>query len=274
MQQGAGTAAGLLGVVLQPPICWLACGALPYCTRSSRGRRASAADTLTRCAWLSACLAAEEEAREGWEALYEGSLHACMHGPHCQLGDGCTVRWARCTVCWRDLAGRPAWPGCRGPVRCATLGLHALPMFTGWLSVYPIVCLPALLPAPCPQVGRRLTGVTILSGSVVRIWDSLERVLARHEMELSKSDRGETRTCCFAGVQACLPAGTLLLAAHVQGARYTVQDALCRTQSLLLHCCSKESGCTTALLHGAPGSPLPQRCASCAWTLETARCRS
>ncbi|KAI7844526.1 hypothetical protein COHA_001884 [Chlorella ohadii] len=72
----------------------------------------------------------EEEAREGWEASYEGSLHACMHGPHCQTGDGC-------------------------------------------------------------MVGRRLTGVTILSGSVVRIWDSLERVLGRHEMELSKSDRGE-----------------------------------------------------------------------------------
>jgi hypothetical protein len=39
------------------------------------------------------------------------------------------------------------------------------------------------------QVGRRLTGVTILSGSVVRIWDCLERVLSRHELELSKSDR-------------------------------------------------------------------------------------
>ena len=47
-----------------------------------------------------------------------------------------------------------------------------------------------LPPSPPLQVGRRLTGVTILSGSVVRIWDSLERVLTRHEMELSKSDRG------------------------------------------------------------------------------------
>lgn len=70
----------------------------------------------------------EEEAREGWEAQYDASLSACMHGEHCQQGAAC-------------------------------------------------------------QVGRRLTGVTILSGSVVRIWDSLERVLARHEMELSKSDR-------------------------------------------------------------------------------------
>ncbi|GAB4817714.1 hypothetical protein N2152v2_004760 [Parachlorella kessleri] len=39
------------------------------------------------------------------------------------------------------------------------------------------------------QVGRRLTEVVILSGSVVRIWDVLERVLAKHEMELSKPDR-------------------------------------------------------------------------------------
>lgn len=53
---------------------------------------------------------AEEEARAGWGELYEGSLHACMHGAHCQQGPGC-------------------------------------------------------------HVGRRLTGVTILSGSVVRIWD-------------------------------------------------------------------------------------------------------
>ncbi|KAL4859390.1 Protein strawberry notch 1 [Chlorella vulgaris] len=70
----------------------------------------------------------EEEAREGWEAQYEASLHSCMHGDHCQQGSSC-------------------------------------------------------------QVGRRLTGVTILSGSVVRIWDCLERVLSRHELELSKSDR-------------------------------------------------------------------------------------
>ncbi len=38
-------------------------------------------------------------------------------------------------------------------------------------------------------MGRRKTLVSILSGSVVRIWDVLERVLGRHEMELSKADR-------------------------------------------------------------------------------------
>jgi hypothetical protein len=39
------------------------------------------------------------------------------------------------------------------------------------------------------QWGRRLTVVTILTGSVVRIWDSLERVLARNEGTLSRADR-------------------------------------------------------------------------------------
>jgi len=39
------------------------------------------------------------------------------------------------------------------------------------------------------QVGRRLTEVTILSRSVVRIWGTLERVLGRHEHSLSRSDR-------------------------------------------------------------------------------------
>lgn len=39
------------------------------------------------------------------------------------------------------------------------------------------------------QVGRRLTQVTILSGSVVRIWGALESILERNEHSLSKSDR-------------------------------------------------------------------------------------
>lgn len=44
-------------------------------------------------------------------------------------------------------------------------------------------------PSCCLQVGRRLTEVTILSRSVVRIWGVLERVLQRHEHQLSRSDR-------------------------------------------------------------------------------------
>ena len=38
-------------------------------------------------------------------------------------------------------------------------------------------------------MGRRLTQVTILSGSVVRIWGTLENILERNEGSLSKSDR-------------------------------------------------------------------------------------
>jgi len=39
------------------------------------------------------------------------------------------------------------------------------------------------------QVGRRLTRVTILAGSIVRVWGSLERVLERAQGMLSRSDR-------------------------------------------------------------------------------------
>ncbi|KFM23228.1 Strawberry notch-like protein 1 [Auxenochlorella protothecoides] len=39
------------------------------------------------------------------------------------------------------------------------------------------------------EIGRRRTPVTVLTGSIVRIWDCLERVLTRHEAELSRSDR-------------------------------------------------------------------------------------
>ena len=40
-----------------------------------------------------------------------------------------------------------------------------------------------------PQVGKRKTPVTILGGSVVRVWGALEGVLQRHEHSLSRSDR-------------------------------------------------------------------------------------
>ena len=38
-------------------------------------------------------------------------------------------------------------------------------------------------------MGRRKTQVSILSGSVVRVWGALEGVLSRHEHSLSRSDR-------------------------------------------------------------------------------------
>ena len=39
------------------------------------------------------------------------------------------------------------------------------------------------------QVGRRLTRVTILTGSIVRVWGTLETVLERYQLGLSRSDR-------------------------------------------------------------------------------------
>lgn len=39
------------------------------------------------------------------------------------------------------------------------------------------------------QVGKRLTKVSMLSGSIVRVWGALEAVLVRSEAILSKSDR-------------------------------------------------------------------------------------
>ena len=38
-------------------------------------------------------------------------------------------------------------------------------------------------------MGKRLTTVTILSGSVVRVWGTLERILEQNQLSLSKSDR-------------------------------------------------------------------------------------
>ncbi len=33
-------------------------------------------------------------------------------------------------------------------------------------------------------IGRRLTRVTVLSGSVVRVWGTLEAVLAKHDLQV------------------------------------------------------------------------------------------
>ena len=39
------------------------------------------------------------------------------------------------------------------------------------------------------QFGKRLVQVSILSGSIVRVWGVLESVLQRHEHMLNKADR-------------------------------------------------------------------------------------
>ena len=32
-----------------------------------------------------------EDAKAGWEEVYEASLNACMHGPYCNQGSDCQV---------------------------------------------------------------------------------------------------------------------------------------------------------------------------------------
>eukprot|EP00891_Asterochloris_glomerata_P001845 jgi/Astpho2/1845/e_gw1.00038.339.1_t len=63
----------------------------------------------------------------------------------------------------------------------------------GWEEVYTMSlqhCMhgPGCTTTNC-SVGTRLTRVTILSGSVVRVWGTLEKVLQRNEGSLSKQDR-------------------------------------------------------------------------------------
>lgn len=173
--------------------------------------------------------------------------------PACTAHTASWARAARCACCaGGPRAVLPPWLRCAA----AAAGARASGPLQTPLDAASLTCtLPA---AACclPQVGRRLTGVTILSGSVVRIpaaathtrlpcgarawgrapvgaarasrvagssatltpgcpqvriWDSLERVLSRHEMELSKSDRGEPSRAA-----ACLlPAGVASCAAQV-----------------------------------------------------------
>ena len=68
------------------------------------------------------------------------------------------------------------------------------------------------LMALCLQVGKRLTKVSMISGSIVRVWGALESVLVRSESILSKSDRtmrivrvntGEAMS--LVGAWRCLP---------------------------------------------------------------------
>ncbi|KAK9855114.1 hypothetical protein WJX84_007868 [Apatococcus fuscideae] len=64
----------------------------------------------------------------------------------------------------------------------------------GWEDVYDAsfrACMhgPGCQQGPDCQVGRRLTSITILSGSVVRVWGTLESLLERHQGMLSRNDR-------------------------------------------------------------------------------------
>ena len=58
------------------------------------------------------------------------------------------------------------------------------------------------------QVGKRLTRVCMLAGSIVRVWGTLEAVLGRHTYGLPKFDR------TLRVVRASLADGASLIGAH------------------------------------------------------------
>lgn len=130
-----------------------------------------------------------------WALWHSNLLRMTLHGMPRHLHQACDksvspVTWTPWNPCYAKGSCRPMRP--------------LAPMHE-----------PPSLPPP-PQIGRRRTPVTVLTGSIVRIWDCLERVLTRHEAELSRSDRvmrivrvdlgdgslpiiGESRGLCSAG---------------------------------------------------------------------------
>lgn len=97
-----------------------------------------------------------------------------MHGDNCSVGDACQVgRWYSeiAPICLQDT------PRCQ----------HETPGQQSRTSD-DVRCV-LLKPWACAQTGRRITEVAVLAGSVVRIWGALERILSRHEHQLSRSDR-------------------------------------------------------------------------------------
>lgn len=119
----------------------------------------------------------------------------------------------------RPMYGRPAYilalqrlkqPGTFAVVRPGTgvsafdsdadeLGTKYLPCSAetakeGWAAAYDAALTGCIHGRTCRQgadcmTGRRRLPVTLLTGSVIRIWDVLERVLAAHEHDLPKSER-------------------------------------------------------------------------------------
>ena len=166
-----------------------------------------------------------EDAREGWEAVYESSLHACMHGANCTQGRDCQVGPSgEGRLVLETIPSSIQQAGRRLSVQ-ALCDLQRLPLYhVGMLTVVLFATIAYLqtwfcvfiiftesvqetsrgatfrniaggfgnamcdMSAP-EQVGRRLTRVTILAGSIVRVWGSLEAVLERYQGMLSRSDR-------------------------------------------------------------------------------------
>lgn len=83
------------------------------------------------------------------------------------------------------------------------------------------------------QVGKRKTTVTILAGSVVRVWGALEAVLSRHEHSLSKSDR------TMRAVHVTFPDGSSLIGEPSIHSPSAMRRPACCWCSLLSHVCAK-----------------------------------
>ena len=142
---------------------------------------------------------AEEEGEQGWEEVYTMSLQNCMHGPGCTMTN-CSVRRKLCTTrphvvhscsCFSTLRGGAMFrcTQCRRTsLRPQRMHKHAS-MHPPWYApaaclggasttaLAALCCLGSMSRLAALQVGTRLTRVTILSGSVVRVWGTLEKVL-------------------------------------------------------------------------------------------------
>lgn len=114
----------------------------------------------------------------------------------------------------------------------------------------------------CDQFGKRMVAVSILSGSIVRVWGVLEMVLQRHELVLSKAERtmrvvrvefpsgdrliGAAASACMSVKGLCLPSAaarhpllsvcaesptsSALLSYRVWQPRIRSDDRFCRCQ--------------------------------------------
>ncbi|GAX76479.1 hypothetical protein CEUSTIGMA_g3924.t1, partial [Chlamydomonas eustigma] len=110
-----------------------------------------------------------------------------------------------------------------------------------WTQAYEMALKHCIHGPECSQgsgcaIGRRLTRVTVLTGSVVRIWGTLEAVLLKHEHQLSRVDKAmrvvrvemDGRGAAAAGVQ---PSRDHASAVHSAAATASLEHAAVITNS-------------------------------------------
>ena len=153
----------------------------------------------TRPRWIPACTACTAS-----RALTARQVHIAKHMVQCS----CTV-CGSCTAPAHASVSVPASPKIdRHICVCSDRGLGnnhqgcGGTRYTSWGPMHELRCLDKYArsfsslrqlrrrhPLQHAQVGKRLTKVSMLSGSIVRVWGALESVLVRSESILSKSDR-------------------------------------------------------------------------------------